>query len=151
MTSEEWKLKQCTMGRMTMKSTRRVLGHLLLRLLVCSHIRSLRTARFARALRCTRSFARSLAPELMGKRILSLKWTRRFHTVSNHYMYAVLRKGSERVDQFLLVHCIASFSLLVPFSDSSWARHHGDWMRLRHAALYFVRSSRGPSLGNTDF
>ena len=54
---------QSTKGRMTMKSTRRVLGHLLLRSLVCSH-RSLNcllcTARFAHALRCAHSFAHSL-------------------------------------------------------------------------------------------
>ena len=53
----------CTMGRMTMKSTRRALGYSVLRSLVRSHhslIRSLRTACFARALRCADSFARSL-------------------------------------------------------------------------------------------
>ena len=56
-----------TVGRMTMKSTRRVLGHSLLRSLVRSHrslIRLLRTARFARALRCAHSFARSLTHSL---------------------------------------------------------------------------------------
>ena len=48
------------LGRMTIKSTRRVLGHSLLRSLVRSHrslIRLIRTARFARALRCSHSFA----------------------------------------------------------------------------------------------
>ena len=69
------------------KSTRRVLGHSLLRSVVRLHrslIRLLRTARFARALRCAHSFARSLTlslarslahsltPELMGKRSLSV-------------------------------------------------------------------------------
>ena len=52
---------------MTMKSTRRVLGHSLLRSLVRSHrslIRLLRTARFARALRCAHSLARSLTHSL---------------------------------------------------------------------------------------
>ena len=51
-----------TMGRMTRKLTRRVLGHSLVRSLIHSHhtlIRFLRTARFARALRCAHSFARS--------------------------------------------------------------------------------------------
>ena len=46
-----------------MKLTRIVLGHSLLCSIVCSHrslIRLLRTARFARALRCAHSFARSL-------------------------------------------------------------------------------------------
>ena len=50
-----------------MKSTRGVLGHSLLRSLVRSHrslIRLLRTARCARALRCTHSFARSLTRSL---------------------------------------------------------------------------------------
>ena len=56
-----------TLGRMTMKSTRRVLGHSLVRSLVRSHrslIRLLRTARFARALRCAHSLARSLTHSL---------------------------------------------------------------------------------------
>ena len=50
-----------------MKSTRRILGHSLVHLLVRLHrslIRSLRTARFARALRCAHSFACSLTPSL---------------------------------------------------------------------------------------
>ena len=71
-----------------MKSTRKVLGHSLLRSLVrshCSLIRLLRTARFARALRCSCSFARSLAqsltPELMEKWFLSMEWTRLFHII----------------------------------------------------------------------
>ena len=54
-------------GRMTMKSTRRVLGHSLLRLLVRSQrslIRLLRTARFARALHCAHSCTRSLTRSL---------------------------------------------------------------------------------------
>ena len=57
------------MGRMTMKSTRRVLVHSLLRIVIRSHrllIRLLRTARFARALRCAYSFARSLTHSLRG-------------------------------------------------------------------------------------
>ena len=66
---------QCTVGSMTMKSTRRVRGHSLLRSLVRSHrslIRLLRTARFARALRCAHSFARSLT------RSLRSSWERGF-------------------------------------------------------------------------
>ena len=55
--------RRCTMGSMSMIWTPRVLGHLLLRSLVCS-LRSLicllRTARFIRALRCAHSFACSL-------------------------------------------------------------------------------------------
>ena len=43
-------------------------------------IRLLHTARFARVLRR----AHSLAPELIGERFLSMKYTRRFHTVSTH-------------------------------------------------------------------
>ena len=65
----------CTLGRMKMKSTRRVLGHLLLRSFVESHhslIRLLRTARFARALRCAHSFAHSLT------RSLRSSWERGF-------------------------------------------------------------------------
>ena len=52
-----------TMGRMTIKSTRSVLGHSLVRSLIPSHptlIRSLRTVCFACALRCAHSFVRSL-------------------------------------------------------------------------------------------
>ena len=49
-----------TVCRKYMKSTRRVLGHSLVR----SH--------------------RSLAPELKGRRSFSLKWMRRFHTISTH-------------------------------------------------------------------
>ena len=63
--AKEW--VQRTLGWMTMKSTRKVLGHSLLRSLIRSHrslIRLLRTARFARALRCTHSFARSLTRSL---------------------------------------------------------------------------------------
>jgi len=79
-TRNEWKtyhnfclngesLPRRTVGPMTMKSTRRVLGHSLLRSLVRSHrslIRLLRTARFARALRCAHSFARSLTHSLQS-------------------------------------------------------------------------------------
>ena len=63
-TSEEKQIMSPTHDGMTMKSTRRVMGHSLLRLLVHSRrslIRLLRTARFARALRCFHTFARSLA------------------------------------------------------------------------------------------
>ena len=59
---------QCTVGK-TMKSTRRVLGHSLLRSLVRSHrslIRLPRTARFARALRYAHSLARSLTHSLQN-------------------------------------------------------------------------------------
>ena len=45
--------KRSTWGRITMKATRRALGHSLVRTLICL----LRTARFARALRCTHSLA----------------------------------------------------------------------------------------------
>ena len=58
---------------MTRKSTRRVLSHSLLRLLVRSHrslIRLLRSVRFARELRCAHSFPRSLThSEAHGKEI----------------------------------------------------------------------------------
>ena len=73
-----------TMGKMTIKSTHRVLGHSLVR----SHIRFLCTARFARALSCAHLFARSpthsLAPELMGKRFLFKNLMRLFQAVSIH-------------------------------------------------------------------
>ena len=54
---------QRTVSRMIKEQTHRVLGHSLVRSLVRSHrslIRLLRTARFARALRCAHSFARAL-------------------------------------------------------------------------------------------
>ena len=54
---------QSTVGKMTMKLTRRVLGHLLICSLVCSRrylICLLSIARFARALCCAYLFARSL-------------------------------------------------------------------------------------------
>ena len=56
--------EECTLGRMTMKSTRRALGHLLLRSLVRSHrlhICLLRTARLVRAPRCAHLIAHSRA------------------------------------------------------------------------------------------
>ena len=61
------------MGKMTMKSTRRVLGHSLVRSLVRSHrslIRFLRIACFTRALCCAHSLARSRAH---GKEIYDYK------------------------------------------------------------------------------
>ena len=70
-----------------MISTQRVLSQSLLRSLVCSHrslIRLPRTASCARALRCDHSFARSLTPKPMGKRFMSMKGMRRFHTISTH-------------------------------------------------------------------
>ena len=73
-------------GGMTMKSTRRVLGHSLLRLLVrshCSLILFLSTARFARELRCAHSFARSLTHSLRSswERALCL-WNERVDFIS---------------------------------------------------------------------
>jgi len=50
----------CTVGRMTMKSTRRVLGHSLLCSLIRPHCSLIRLLRTARALRCAHSFSRSL-------------------------------------------------------------------------------------------
>ena len=50
-----WRLAR-TVGRMTLKSTRRVLGHSFL----------------------------SLTTELMGERFMSMKWTSRFHTILTH-------------------------------------------------------------------
>ena len=74
-TSRHRLYSRSTTGRMTMKSTRRVLGHSILRSLILSHrslIRLLRTARFARALRCAHSFARSLT------RLLRSSWESSF-------------------------------------------------------------------------
>ena len=66
--NREWVSKHltvdCTVVSNDMKSTRRVLGHSLLRSLVRSHLSLiclLHTARFARALRCVHSFTRSRA------------------------------------------------------------------------------------------
>ena len=74
-----------------MNSTRSLPGHSLVRSLVHSHrslIRLLRTARFADALRCALSFARSVAhsltTELMGKRFMFTHWMCRFHAISTH-------------------------------------------------------------------
>ena len=50
----------CTVGRMTKKSTRRVLGHSLLCSLIRPHRSLIRLLRTARALRCAHSFSRSL-------------------------------------------------------------------------------------------
>ena len=61
--------KRRTVATMTMKSTRRALGHLLLHSLVCLHrslICLLQTARFALALHCAHSFARSLTYSLQS-------------------------------------------------------------------------------------
>ena len=49
---------RCTIGRMTMKSTRSVLGLSLIHLLDCSLIHLFRTTRFARALCCAHSLTR---------------------------------------------------------------------------------------------
>ena len=88
--------KECTMGRMTIKSTRReVQGQSLLRSLVRSHrslirllrtvICLLRTARFARALCSTHSFACPLTYSFRSSwESLSMKCTFRFHEVSIH-------------------------------------------------------------------
>ena len=66
---------------MTMKWTRRILGHLLLRSLV----RSYRTACYARALCCSHSFARSLTHSgAHGKRFMPMNGMRRFYALSSH-------------------------------------------------------------------
>ena len=55
-------MDRCTVGRMTMKSVHRVLGHSLVCSIIRSHrslIRLLRTAHSARALCCAHSFVRS--------------------------------------------------------------------------------------------
>ena len=78
----------CKLGSMTMKSTRRVLGHSPVRLLAHSHrslIHSLRTACFACALSCAHSLARFRAPALMRKQIFSMKWTCHIHFVLTHH------------------------------------------------------------------
>ena len=66
------RLNRPTVGRVTLKSTRRVLGHSLLRSLVRSHrslIHLLRTARFARARRRAHSFTDSLTHALAHGKI----------------------------------------------------------------------------------
>ena len=70
-----------------MKSKYKVLGHSLLSSLVRSHrslTRFLRTTRFARALRCAHSLARSLVAELMRNRFVSSERTRLFPLLSTH-------------------------------------------------------------------
>ena len=68
-------LDKCKVSWIIREETR-VLGHSFVRLLVCSHrslIRLLRTAHFARALRCAHSFAHlltSLVPSLVGQWML---------------------------------------------------------------------------------
>ena len=49
-----------------------------------THIRLLRTTRFARALLCARSLARSLTLKLVGKWFLSMKGPRCLRTVLTH-------------------------------------------------------------------
>ena len=77
-----------TVGRKYMKLMSRKLGHSLVRLLVGSNrslIRLLLTARFAHVLHSrAHLLAHSLAPELMGKRFLSIKRTRWLHTIPSH-------------------------------------------------------------------
>ena len=70
-----------------MISTRRVLGHSPVCALIRSHrslIRSLRIDRLVRAGRHAHLFAHSLAREFMGKRVMYMNRTRRYHIVSNH-------------------------------------------------------------------
>ena len=65
--SDKWMLDTRHWCTMTVKSTRRVLGHSLLRLLVCSHhslIPLLCTARSVCAVRYAQTFARSLTHSL---------------------------------------------------------------------------------------
>ena len=65
----------------------KVLDHSPVRSVVCSHcslICLLRTACFTRALRYAHLFARLLTPEIMGKRMLSMTCTHRFHSVSTY-------------------------------------------------------------------
>ena len=84
-----------------MKSTRRVLGHSLLRLLFRLHhslIRLLRTARFARALRCAHSFVRSLT---------------RFHAVTAHCATVGWKSMQSGRSMYLTTH--SSICLIVSF------------------------------------
>ena len=87
------------MGRMTMKSTCRVLRHMLVRSLVRLHrslIRLFCTACFAHALR-------SLTPELMGKRVTSMNWMSQFHIISTHCALVRWGRVSEdaRIGEFV--------------------------------------------------
>ena len=85
-----------------MKSTRRVLGHSLVFLLVRSHHSLIRFLLHCSL--CSRVplrlficlLAHSLAPELMGIRFLSMNWMCGFHSVSNH---RVLLRSTDWVDR----------------------------------------------------
>ena len=76
-----------------------VLGHSLVRSLVPSHrslVRLLRTARFARALRCAHSFARSLTsltPSLVGKWLIRLLFCLCFFFIFDHSALGELRSA----------------------------------------------------------
>ena len=72
--SQRFHCHQSTVGRMTIKSTHRVLGHSLLRSYsLAPHTHSLSLHSFI----C--SLVHSLAPELMGKGFLSMNVMHRFH------------------------------------------------------------------------
>ena len=81
-------LDRRTVSRMIKEKTRRVLGHSLISSFVRSQLTLLHLlhivtwlTRFAALIR---SLAHLLAPKLMGKGFLSIKWTRRFHIVLTH-------------------------------------------------------------------
>ena len=85
------------MGRMAMKSARRVLGHSLVRLLIRSHrplSRSLRIARFARALRGAQSCARLLThSRAHGKEV----YVYVMNATIPHSFYLIMIWGSSKV------------------------------------------------------
>ena len=116
-----------------MKSTRRVLGHLLLRSLVRlyrSLIRLLRTAHFARALRCAHSFARSLTDSgAHGKGIYVCELN-----ASISYTFCPLRRGLSSALKFSITHFIISFSELLIFLHS----HPRSFLAISRVELIFT-------------
>ena len=82
--------KQSTVSWVTEDKTCGVMGYSLVHLLLRSYrtlIHLLRTARFAGKFRWAHFLACSLTPKLVGKGFSSVTWkTRRFHTVSTHYL-----------------------------------------------------------------
>ena len=93
---------------------------MLSRSLIRSHrslIHSLPTACLARALRCAHFFARSLTPNLMGKRPLSMEWTRWFHTVSTHCGLVSASLLNSQIMFTFLAHTGPRQAKLHPFID----------------------------------
>ena len=122
---------------MTIKWTRRLLGHSLARSL--TPLTPSLAPYCSRAMLCSFvcSLAHSLAPELMGKRFLSIKWTRRFHTVSTQsalYNYDLCHLGFSYLAHKLWLMQTSIIWIVPQWNEMRWNRriHFIDKQPLSH-------------------